>query len=97
LLGAPDETLALSELRSRSGLEGPARESDFKLALHLLTRRGFVQVVDAPGPSELLPEIRVLFTRPPTPSPSGMPTATLLSAGKDYLVHLRDGLPRREG
>ena len=97
LLAAPEETLTLAELRSQSGLEDPARESEFKLALHFLTRRGFVQVVDPPGPSALLPEIRVLFTRPPTPSASGMPTATLLSAGKDYLVHVRDGLPRREG
>jgi hypothetical protein len=97
LLTAPDETLTLAELRSQSGLEDPARESDFTLALHLLTRRGFVQVVDPPRPPELLPEIRVLFTRPPTPPASGMPTATLLAAGKDYLVHVRDGLPRRQG
>jgi hypothetical protein len=94
LLAAPDETLTLAELRSKSGLEDPARESEFKLALHLLTRRGFVQVVAPPGPSELLPEIRVLFTRPP--APSGVPTATLLSAGKDYLIHVRDRLPRIE-
>lgn len=97
LLGAPGETLTLAELRSQSGLEAAAFEPDFKLALHSLIRRGFVQVVDPPGPSELLPEIRVLFTRPPTPSESGMPTATLLSAGKDYLVHVRDGLRRIEG
>jgi hypothetical protein len=93
LLAAPDETLTLAELRSQSGLEDPERESEFKLALHLLTRRGFVQVVDPLAPSPLLPAIRVLFTRPPAPSASGVPTATLPSAGKDYLIHVRDRLP----
>jgi hypothetical protein len=97
LLGAPEETLTLAELRSQSGLDDPARDSDFKLALHLLSGRGFVQVIEPPGPSELLPEIRVLFTRQPTPSASGVPTATLLSAGKDYLAHVRDGLRHGEG
>ena len=97
LLAAPDETLSLAELRSLSGLEDPERESEFKLALHLLARRGFVQVVVPSAPPELLPEIRVLFTRPPAPSVSGVPMATLLSAGKDYLIHLRDRLARTEG
>jgi hypothetical protein len=97
LLAAPGETLTLAELRRQSGLEDPARESDFKLALHMLTTRGFVQVVDPGVPSELLPEIRVLFTRPPKELASGAPTASLLSAGKDYLVHVRDGLRQSEG
>ena len=92
----PNDTISRA-IKKGAGLLGE------KVDLELITYEGFAPhkvpvIVECltDNKNRTNPEIRVLFSRPALASASGMPTATLLSAGKDYLVHVRDGLPRRE-
>ena len=97
LLAAPGETLTLVDLRRQAGLDEPTSESDFKLLLHALTARGLAHVSEPPAPPALPPpESRPLSAGPIGVPGSGPAAATLLAAGKDYLVRERERAAARQ-
>jgi hypothetical protein len=98
LLAAPGETLTLIDLRAQSRVDERTVDADFRLLLHSLVTRNLVHVTDPPAPATVLPsESSPSFPEPPNTPSTLVATATLLAAGKDYLVRARERLAAHEG